>query len=217
MLFAHLDAAFGWDTFSREHADLPLARELAARPVGLLQHMLASGINAPLTSSCGRLFDAAAAAVGICKDAIAYEGQAAIELESHCGPLDGATGYPFAFTDQAGARVLDPAPMWRALCDDLAAGAGPRDVATRFHAGLANALTELSVELAAAHGLETVALSGGVLQNRTLFEALCARLRAADLAVLSHHRVPSNDGGLALGQAVAAALMLAETDRIGEL
>ncbi|WP_462331096.1 carbamoyltransferase HypF [Thiohalocapsa halophila] len=208
MLFAHLDAAFGWDTFLREHANLPLARHLAARPVGLLQRMLAGGINAPLTSSCGRLFDAVAAAVGICTDAIAYEGQAAIELESHCGPLQDAAGYPFAFTAQAGARVLDPAPMWRALCDDLAAGADAREVATRFHAGLANALTELSVELAEAHGVATVALSGGVLQNRTLFEALCARLRAARLDLLTHHRVPSNDGGLALGQAVAAALLL---------
>ncbi len=208
MLFAHLDAAFGWDAFVRERSGLALTQDLAARPVALLQRMLASGLNAPLTSSCGRLFDAVAAAVGICTDAIAYEGQAAIELEAHCGALGDAAGYRFGFTDQTGVRVLDPAPMWRALCDDLAAGAAVRQVATRFHAGLADALTQLSVDLAAAHGLDTVALSGGVLQNRTLFEALCTRLRAAGLDVLSHHRVPSNDGGLALGQAVAAALQM---------
>jgi hydrogenase maturation protein HypF len=170
--------------------------------------MLAGGINAPLTSSCGRLFDAVAAAVGICTDAIAYEGQAAIELETHCGPLEAATGYPFAFTDEIGVRVLDPEPMWRALCDDLSAGVATRQVSTRFHLGLANALTELSLELAAAYDVGTVVLSGGVLQNRTLFEGLCARLRAAGLHVLTHHRVPSNDGGLALGQAVAGALQM---------
>ncbi len=207
MLFAHLHTAFGWDAFVRERATLALAQDLSARPLGLLQRMLAGGINAPLTSSCGRLFDAVAAAVGICPDAIAYEGQAAIALEAHCGALDAVAGYPFALTAASGVRVLDPAPMWRALCDDLAAGADASEVATRFHAGLADALTRLSVALAAAHGIGTVALSGGVLQNRTLFEGLCARLRAAGLDVLTHQRVPSNDGGLALGQAVAAALL----------
>jgi hydrogenase maturation protein HypF len=101
--------------------------------------------------------------------------------------------------------------MWQALCDDLAVGAGPTQVATRFHRGLADAITDLSMELAAAHRVDTVALSGGVFQNRTFFEALAANLRGAGLQVLSHHRVPSNDGGLALGQAVAAALELAAT------
>jgi hydrogenase maturation protein HypF len=142
---------------------------------------------------------------------IAYEGQAAIELETRCGPLEGAGGYPFAVAEDEddGPRVLDPTPMWQALCDDLAAGAVPRDLAARFHAGLADAVTALSAELAASQGIATVALSGGVFQNRTLFEALTARLRAAGLEVLTHRRVPSNDGGIALGQAVAAALQIA--------
>jgi hydrogenase maturation protein HypF len=82
MLFAHLDAAFGWEQFLREHDDLPIARDLARRPVDLLRRMTAGGLNAPRTSSCGRLFDAVAAALGICADGIAYEGQAAIELET---------------------------------------------------------------------------------------------------------------------------------------
>jgi hydrogenase maturation protein HypF len=208
MLFAHVHAAFGWDAFLREYGNLPVARRLAERPVGLLQRMLASEVNAPLTSSCGRLFDAAAAAVGICVDGIAYEGQAAIELETCCGPLDAAAGYPFRLADADGQRVLDPAPMWEALFDDLAAGAGPARVSTRFHVGIAEAVAALSVELAAAHGIHRVALSGGVFQNQTLFEALAARLRLAGLTVLSHHRVPTNDGGLALGQATVAALLV---------
>lgn len=209
MLFAHLDAAFGWDNFLREHGDLPIARDLAKRPVDLLRRMTAGGLNAPRASSCGRLFDAVAAALGICTDGIAYEGQAAIELETRCGPLDGVTGYPFAVADDRGRRVLDPAPMWQALCKDLAAGATPTNVATRFHAGLADAVTALSAALAEPNGIGSAALSGGVFQNRTLFEALNARLRAAGLEVLTHRRVPSNDGGIALGQAVAAALQTA--------
>ncbi len=210
-LFAHLDAAFGWETFQERFGGLDIARDLARRPVDLLRRMMATGVNAPLTSSCGRLFDAVAAAVGICTERIAYEGQAAIELETRCGPLVAATGYIFGLRDESGLRVLDPAPMWQALCDDLAAGAGPMQVATRFHLGLADAVTDLSMELAAAHRVDTVALSGGVFQNRTFFEALSAKLRGGGLRVLSHRRVPSNDGGLALGQAVAAALGLADT------
>ena len=211
MLFAHLDAAFGWGTFQDRFGDLGIARDLAGRPVDLLRRMTAGGLNAPLTSSCGRLFDAVAAALGICAERIAYEGQAAIELETRCGSLADAAGYVFGVRDDNGLRVLDPAPMWQALCDDLAVGAGPTQVATRFHRGLADAITDLSLELAAAHRVDTVALSGGVFQNRTFFEALAANLRGAGLQVLSHHRVPSNDGGLALGQAVAAALELAAT------
>jgi len=212
MLFAHLDAAFGWDAFQARFGGLRLARYFAKRPVDLLRRMTASGLNAPLTSSCGRLFDAVAAAVGVCTERIAYEGQAAIELETHCRPLDAVAGYPFDLGGAGGLRVLDPAPMWQSLCEDLAAGAEVTQVATRFHRGLAEAVTALSVELAAAHDVGTVALSGGVYQNRTLFEALAAGLRAAGLRVLSHRRVPSNDGGLALGQAVAGALLLQATD-----
>lgn len=214
MLFAHLDAAFGWDAFLEQYGDLPMARDLSARPLDLLRRMLAGGVNAPLTSSCGRLFDAVAAALGICTDGIAYEGQAAIELTTRCGPLDEVSGYAFGIADDSGLRVLDPAPMWQALCADLAAGASAARVAERFHAGLAEAIVDLSAQLAADHGTATIALSGGVFQNPVLFETLCARLRCTGLRVLTHQRVPSNDGGLALGQAVAAALMLAH-GRVG--
>jgi hydrogenase maturation protein HypF len=215
MLYAHLDAAFGWESFARRYGALAMARRLAQQPLDLLQRMAAVQLNAPLTSSCGRLFDAVAAALGICTQGIAYEGQAAIELETRCRSLHGVAGYPFGLAEADALQVLDPAPMWQALCDDLAAGVGGDEIATRFHAGLVDALARLAQALSAAHGLDTVALSGGVFQNRTLFEALSRRLRAAGLTVLTHQRVPSNDGGLALGQAVAAGLMLA-AGRIGD-
>jgi hydrogenase maturation protein HypF len=88
---------------------------------------------------------------------------------------------------------------------DLQRGVSAGTVAARFHAGLADALAGIAVELCRRHGIDTVALSGGVMQNRTLFEALTQRLSAAGLQSLSHRLVPANDGGLALGQAVIAA------------
>jgi hydrogenase maturation protein HypF len=208
MLFAHLDCALGWEAFQGRYGELPVARGLAERPLGLLHRMAAGGINAPLTSSAGRLFDAVAAALGICTGRIAYEGQAAIELETRCGPLAGVAGYPFAFVECDGMRVLDAAPMWRSLLDDLAAGIGAETISTRFHAGFVDAAIALSLRLADEHALRTVALSGGVFQNRVVLERLSAGLRAAGLGVLSHRRVPSNDGGLSLGQAVCAGLSL---------
>lgn len=156
------------------------------------------------------MFDAVAAALDICPGAIAYEGQAAIELEAAArGGLDRvAVGYPFAIRDEAAPLVLDPWPMWSALFDDLAAGVAREEIAARFHLGLAAALADMALRIAARGRVDTVALSGGVFQNRTLLEALAQRLRNAGLRVLMHRQVPANDGALALGQSVAAAAIL---------
>ncbi len=210
MLFAHLDAAFGWDRFLDRYADLPIARDLARRPVDLLRRMVAGGLNVPRTSSCGRLFDAVAAALGICIDGIAYEGQAAIELERLGRTSRLASGYRLVQRRMDDLMELDPAPIWAALLEDLERGAPRAEIAVRFHVGLADSLAESSAMLASEHGASAVALSGGVFQNRTLFEGLCAGLRNRGLQVLSHRHVPANDGGLSLGQAVYAGLRLAE-------
>ena len=150
-----------------------------------------------------------AAALDVSREAVSYEGQAAIELEALAcaGDAVADAGYPFAQRESTDGRPLqlDPAPMWRALLDDLRQGVPRARMAARFHAGLATAVAELARRLAAAQGADTVALSGGVLQNRTLFEALSGHLRSAGLQVLAQQQVPANDGGLALGQAVAAA------------
>jgi len=214
-LFAQIVATLGWDNFEREFGMLELATALRQRPIDLLVQMIAGGVNSPLTSSCGRLFDAVAAALAICPDGIAYEGQAAMELEALCRDVEAAQGYDFGIGYDAddGLWLLDPAPMWRQLFADLNGTTPSAQISARFHGGLADAIVELSAQVAAAHAVGTVAVSGGVFQNRTLFERVCAGLRARGLRVLSHRRVPANDGGLALGQAVTAAALLSAVGR----
>jgi hydrogenase maturation protein HypF len=179
---------------------------LRDKPLKPLLAMMAHGINAPLASSCGRLFDAVAAALGLCDGAQAYEGDAAGRLEALAEDVDGGDGYAFAF----GGGVLDPAPMWKALLAELADGAPRERLAARFHAGLARALADMTGLLAADSPFDTVALSGGCFQNRLLFEQTSNRLRDAGFAVLTHAKVPANDGGLALGQAAITAALLIE-------
>ncbi|TCT20209.1 carbamoyltransferase HypF [Thiobaca trueperi] len=206
-LFAQLEAADGWDAMQSRYPDLEVIRRLAGKPLGLLRTLIQRGLNAPLSSSAGRLFDAVAAALGPGGERMLYEGQAAIELEAlAAGAMASVgTGYHFAICAETSAMILDAAPMWGALCDDLAQGVAHEQIAARFHAGFAAAIVDLAVTLAGRHGLGTVALSGGVMQNRILLEALDTGLRGAGLRVLIQRQVPANDGGLALGQACIAA------------
>ncbi len=168
-----------------------------------LRHQLHTGFNAPLTSSLGRLFDAAAALAGV-RQTVTYEAQAAIEFEALVNPHE--TGaYELALTGDE----LDPAPLFRALVADLRAGQPAGVIAARFHNGLAEAAVEACRQLRARTGLNVVALSGGVWQNQTLAARTGPRLRAAGFEVLTHQQVPANDGGLALGQSASAAQRLA--------
>ena len=219
--YAQLVAAMGWPAFADRHAALELHARLLAKPLRVIDAMLASHTNCPPASSAARLFDAVAAACGICFDRIGHEGQAAMELEA-C--LDATTlehehdDQAYVFTVDSGDDVhlpcLRPAPMWPALLDDLRQGVSPGVVSARFHKGLAIAIVRMVRQLRAAHGgetLHTVALSGGVFQNRILLEQLVRRFEQAGLAVLTHRQVPSNDGGLSLGQAAVAAARLLTT------
>jgi len=205
--YAQLATHLGWPTVLAGWPALELTRALAAKPLAVLDTMMARGLNSPLSSSCGRLFDAVAAAVGICREQIAYEGQAAIELEAVARPhlATCGAGYALDRIDGDAALILDPAPLWSALLADLASGEGPGIMAARFHVGLARTLVAASRVLAEHHGVTACALSGGVFQNRTLFEGVAAGLRSAGLRVLAHRQVPANDGGIALGQAAVAA------------
>ncbi len=214
--YAHLCAALGWERFMADYGATALFAFLADRPRATLDGMIARGINAPLASSCGRLFDAVAAAIGICRDRAQYEGQAALELEAAVDEdalalEDDALAYPFGITRPApqGPLCLDPAPMWRALLDDIAARVTIGVIAARFHRGLAIAAVRMVAAVRRydpeAANATRIALSGGVFQNRILLEQLVARLPVLGLEVLMHREVPANDGGLALGQAVIAA------------
>lgn len=163
-----------------------------------------AGLNAPLTSSAGRLFDAVAALVGL-RDEITYEGQAAIELEQAADPAQ-RDAYAFGYDeDEHGMLRLRGADLVRAVIDDLRDGAPVGDVAARFHNGVAAGVTAVCRQVADARGLSTVALSGGVFQNLLLTERVVAQLEEQGLRVLTHRQVPPNDGGISLGQAVVAA------------
>jgi hydrogenase maturation protein HypF len=217
--YAHLMAGMGWDCFTESHAGTGLHEFLAAKPRALLDGMIARGVNSPLASSCGRLFDAVAAATGICRDHAHYEGQAAAEFEALVDPgalrdEDERLAYPFAIARLPSSSLpyLDPLPMWQALLADLARAETVPVIAARFHKGLAMALVRMVVWLRRA-GTEAacadaVALSGGVFQNSVLLEQVIERLERLGLRVLTHRQVPANDGGLALGQAAVAARRL---------
>lgn len=205
LAFAHLDATGNWRQIERDYAELEAICYLQSKPLAILKAMAERDINSPLTSSIGRLFDAVAALLDICREQVTYEGQAAIELEACVDATlyPQVQGYPFAFNDDQ----FDPSPMWQALLADLAAGQSRAVIATRFHKGLAQSLVEIASRLAKQHQLTTVVLSGGVFQNRFLLEAVYAGLQD-QLTVLRHRQVPANDGGLTLGQAVIAAAQL---------
>ena len=213
-LVAHLKAAFGegW-----RDAAAPLAAVIEDRPVNFIEKMLRTGTNCPLSSSAGRLFDAIAAALGICAGRQHYEGQAAMEMEALARPhLRFAGAYPAAMDAPADSpAVLSWTPMWRALLSDIASGVEYGIVAARFHNGLIDIVAGMAERLAGLHGCQTFALSGGVMQNRILNEGLHRVLTARGHKVLTHTSVPANDGGLALGQAaIAAARGLPHADRL---
>jgi hydrogenase maturation protein HypF len=159
------------------------------------------GINAPLTSSAGRLFDAVAALVGV-RDTINYEGQAAVELEQLADP-----GEPGTYRAAVAARepfCIAGGDLVRAVTDDLRDGTTAAVVAARFHNGVVALVEDGCVLARERTGLGTVALSGGVFQNLILAHRVSARLEARGFRVLTHSRVPCNDGGISLGQAVVA-------------
>ncbi|MBI5445860.1 MAG: carbamoyltransferase HypF [Deltaproteobacteria bacterium] len=215
------------DVYGRGLFELPLPF-LDAIPKGeraIFLTMLERRLNSPLTSSCGRLFDAVAALLGL-RSRVSYEGQAAIELEALAERCETAEAYPFRV--DAGSSVLGPRssenrqpitdnpkpsspclevdfrPMLAGLVRDLAGGTPAAELARRFHDTLAGAVGEACQILREGTGLGRVALSGGVFQNRLLTEGVLRLLAARGFQVFTQRLVPPNDGGLALGQAVIA-------------
>ncbi len=161
------------------------------------------GVNSPLSSGAGRLFDAVSALLGVC-DTADYEGQAAVELEIAAGDEATAAPYPFAADDGS----LDLRPAIRAMLRDRELAVPVATIAARFHATLAEAIVQACRVVARDTGLERVCLSGGTFQNVRLLEQVVSGLEAAGLQPFWHHQVPPNDGGLSLGQAVVAGAML---------
>jgi len=169
--------------------------------------MAARGVNSPLTSSAGRLFDAAAALLGV-RDSINYEGQAAIELEQLADPAE-AEAYPAGLEGGEGPFTIRGSDLLHAVIEDRTDGVPAPVIAARFHHGVAALIEAGCLLMRERHGLATVALSGGVFQNLLLLNATVGRLEARGFRVLLHGRVPCNDGGISLGQALVAATRVA--------
>ena len=192
-----------------ELKDCPALQAFTTSELGLLRQMLERGVNAPRTSSAGRLFDAVASICGL-RQQVRYEGQAAMELEFALASVETEESYPLAVS-AAGAglalaagtpqpAVIDWQPLVEAVLADLRRGAPLGLISARFH----NALAEVIVAIARIVGLERVALSGGCFQNKYLTEQAVRRLAAAGFRPYWHQRVPPNDGCIALGQTIAA-------------
>jgi hydrogenase maturation protein HypF len=193
MALAHLWAAgIPWDT------DLAPVRACPADERRVLRHQLETGFACAPTSSMGRLFDAVAALAGV-RQTVAYEAQAAIELEGVSRGIDGAAAsYAFTLHAEWGPTVIDAAPLLSAVIADVRLGVRPAVIGARFHRAVADLIVDLAEANAALS--HTVALSGGVFQNAILLRLTVPALRAKGFDVITHRLVPPNDGGIALGQ-----------------
>ena len=225
--YSHLMAAFDWDVLKRDYGDLELMAFLDQKPRQILNQMLEKGINSPLASSCGRLFDAVAAAIGICREESSYEGQPAIEMAAIVDMNilnndEEIVGYPLAIgmvdnQQELGIRevksnvpkfYLEPRPMWESLLADLQKNIPKSVIAAKFHKGLGTAIANLVFQLRCENVVDCVVLTGGVFQNRILLERVSNCLQSAGMRVITHSLVPPNDGGISLGQAVITAAQI---------
>ena len=201
MAVSYLHKHFGevfWDL------EIPFLRELERRQVAVLVRILERGVNSPLTSSCGRLFDAVSALAGI-RRRVNYEAQAAIELEAAIAGESEGAAYPLELRADGSGWIIDTAPLFAALVNDLESGAPAGIVSRRFHEGFVDVLARAAKLIHAKTGVNNICLSGGSFQNVFLLENLKRRLEADGLNVFTHSEVPCGDGGLSLGQALVAA------------
>jgi hydrogenase maturation protein HypF len=207
MALSYLRDAFGQqipDTLVR----FPGVKE---KQIELVTAMLAKHIQTVETSSCGRLFDAIAAILGIASE-VTFEGQAAIALETAAARgserlQSNPDHYPFDI-EVAEPLVLDLRATIRAIADEVARGRPAEEISAIFHNTLAAAIVEVCVRVRLSDGLDRVCLSGGTFQNLYLLERTIVELRRRGFAVFLHAQVPANDGGIALGQAVIANELL---------
>ncbi|MBU6450375.1 MAG: carbamoyltransferase HypF [Cyanobacteria bacterium REEB67] len=218
--YAHIMAEIGWPRYLMDYEDLDLTAFLLKKALPTFASMLQSGTNSPQASSCGRLFDAVAAAVGICREEASYEGQAAIELEAIACALelenpDEELIYPFSIPRLKDSHLpyIEPIGAWQGILGDLIVGTSAAVISARFHKSLARVIANMAIKLSTSPGAEgdeerrfdTVVLTGGVFQNQLLSQLTGQRLVKHGFKVLTHTAVPANDGGLALGQALIAA------------
>ncbi len=201
MAVSYLYDTFGKDAFD---LDLPFMRALARPKIEFVSKMIARQINSPLTSSCGRLFDAVAALIGVRLTA-SYEGQPAIELEMRARRSADNAAYPFDLYQRDDCWHVGARPLIRAIIEDINRGVPGEAISRRFHNGLVATLASLAERLREQTSLNRVCLSGGSFQNELLLAGVQEKLSGAGFEVFTHLQVPAGDGGLSLGQAVIAA------------
>lgn len=202
MAMSYLYQTLGEDAFSVNN---PVASFLPDNDMALFAQLLRRGINSPLTSSCGRLFDAVAALINL-RHLVSYDGQAAIELEALAEKFDGEeSSYTCNMSILADStHQLDFSPMFAEIAFEISCGIEKSAIAYRFHRTVESAATDVCISIANSTGLDRVVLSGGVFQNRLLSEMIYTALTDKGLKVYMHRLVPPNDGGIALGQAAIA-------------
>ncbi|KAA3655843.1 MAG: carbamoyltransferase HypF [Calditrichaeota bacterium] len=203
MAISYLRQAYG---SSMQKLDLPIMRSTKPNELNLLMQILDKEVNSPKTSSCGRLFDAVSSILDI-RNKITYEAQAAIELEmSIKGNLQRNFAYPIDYNLKHGA--INFQPLIREIVNDKTQNIANELIAAKFHVSLAEILIAITIRARKDTGIAQVGLSGGVFQNFTLFQYTVERLRSEGFRVLTHSRVPPNDGGISLGQITVANAML---------
>ena len=206
---ARIALAHLWQAGLEWSPGLPSVEALSHEEKAAIRSQLERRINTQLTSSVGRLFDAVAALAGV-RQQINYEAQAAIEFETLVDP-DEQRAYAFDLSIPAGddadtMMIIRPQPVLAKAVSEYLDGAPASQIAGRFHNGVARMVQQVSSVLRSHYGISTVALSGGVWQNITLLQKTLSLLEADGFRVYVHHYVPTNDGGVALGQAVIAAV-----------
>jgi hydrogenase maturation protein HypF len=189
----------------REIPELPFTASVPQQEIEVVRQMVDQGINTPLTSSCGRLFDAVSSLLGVCLET-SYEAQAAIELEMIAGDPQKDDGmlYPFSIDLDERMRIVRLEALLEAIVEEMKAGRAKPDISATFHNTVAEMTAQMCQLAREQTGLNTVALSGGCFQNRQLLRLAVDGLQAQGFRILLHHQVPCNDGGLSLGQAVIA-------------
>jgi len=196
MAAVYLEKTFG-DEFL--NLDLPFVKNLDRRDWNALRSMIRTRTNSPETSSMGRLFDAVAALMGL-RNAVNYEGQAAIELEM-IASKNATRNYEFEIAENG---VIKAEKIIGKAVEDLLNAVPPSQISARFHLAVVDLIAKIALQTRSERNLNRVALSGGVFQNMFLLERVCRKLARQGFEVLTHRRVPANDGGIALGQAAVA-------------
>jgi len=187
-----------------ENLELPFLKEVDSRKLSVVLQIIEREVNSPRTSSCGRLFDAVAALVGL-RGTVNYEAQAAIELEMAARDSQGEAAYPLDLNLQGTVWLIGTKPLFEWLLRDIRKQASVADMSRKFHNGLALVLVDAAERIRDKTKLDRVCLSGGCFLNALLLETMVANLRQRSFDVYFHTEVPAGDGGISLGQAVIAA------------